>query len=181
MNLALIDIVIGVILLIFLISGFRSGFVKKVLGLIALIIALIVATKFAADLQELVFTEMGLSGKAGFFASFFLIVGGITLTQSILYKVFMKDMIDSLWNNIFGMLMGAVEGALVVSMALIVLSIYFNLPSEETKAESQAYRPLKNFAPLVFDHVNTFLPESEDFYEQVVNAVTEKVNKVEKK
>jgi uncharacterized membrane protein required for colicin V production len=177
---ALIDIIIGCIILIFMYSGFKSGFVKKLVGFVCLVLALIVATKYAADLNELVFSEFGLSGSTGFFVSFFLIVLAITLTQSILYRIFVQDLVDSLWNNIFGMLVGIVEGALVVSLALIVMTVYLGLPSQETKAESQVYKPLKNFAPMVFDQINTLLPESEDFYQQIMNAVTDAVETTEK-
>lgn len=177
---AIIDIIIGVVILVFMYSGFKSGFVKKLVGFVCLVIALIVATKYAADVNELVFSEFGLSGSTGFFASFFLIIIVITLAQSILYKVFVQDLVDSLWNNIFGMLVGMVEGALVVSMALIVMSVYLGIPSQDTKAESQVYKPLKNFAPMVFDQINTLLPESEDFYQQMMKAVTDAVETTEK-
>lgn len=178
---AIIDIIIGAVLLIFLYSGFRSGFMKKLIGFACLVLALILGTKFAADVNELIFAEMGLAGRTGFFISFLMIVVAVTLTQSILYKIFLEDLVDSLWNNIFGMLVGLVEGALAVSIALIVLSMYLNMPSAETKAESQLYKPMKNFAPMVFDQVNTLLPESEDFYQQIVNAATSEIQKMEKK
>ena len=50
---ALIDIVIGMVLVLFLISGYRNGFVKKVIGIICLIIALVLATKYSADINAL--------------------------------------------------------------------------------------------------------------------------------
>ncbi|NUN70124.1 MAG: CvpA family protein [Bacteroidetes bacterium] len=169
---ALIDIIIGLVLLVFLYSGFRSGFVKKLIGFSCLVLALILGTKFAADVNEMIFADMGLTGRTGFFVSFLAIVVAVTLTQSILYKIFLEDLVDSLWNNIFGMIVGFIEGALAVSIALIVMSIYLDMPSAETKAESQLYKPVKNFAPMVFDQVNTLLPESEDFYQQIMNAAT---------
>jgi membrane protein required for colicin V production len=178
---AFIDIIIGVVVLIFMVSGFKSGFVKKLVGFASLVIGLILATKFSADVNELVFSEMGVSGSTGFFISFIAIVILVTLTQAVLYKVFVQELVDSLWNNLFGMLVGAIEGALVVSIALIVLSIYLGLPSQEMKDESQVYKPLKNFAPMVFDQINTLLPESEDFYQQIVNAANGVIDKAEKK
>ncbi|MCK9410235.1 MAG: CvpA family protein [Bacteriovoracaceae bacterium] len=166
---AVIDIILGVIILIFMYSGFKSGFIKKIIGFACLVLALILGTKYAADVNELIFAEMGISGTTGFFVSFVMIVVAITLTQSILYKIFIQDLVDSMWNNVFGMFVGIVEGALVVSIALIVMSIYLDLPSQETKAESELYKPIKNFSPMVFDQINTLLPESEDFYQQIMN------------
>lgn len=178
---ALLDMIIGAVLLIFLYSGFKSGFVKKIIGIACLILALILGTKYAADVNELLFSEMGLSARTGFIISFMTIVLVITLTQSIFYKIFIKDLVDSLWNNVFGMFIGIIEGALVVSITLIVMGIYLELPSQEMKAESELYKPVKNFSPMVFDQINTLLPESEDFYQQILNKTNAEIKKMEKK
>jgi membrane protein required for colicin V production len=177
----LIDIVIGMLLILFVVSGYRAGFVKKMIGIFCLILALVLATKFSADVNELLFETTGISGRTGFMLSFLVIVISITLFQSILYRVLIKDMVDSLWNNILGLFVGVIEGCLFISIGLIVLSVYLHLPGEETKANSELYKPMKNFAPLVFDQINTFLPESEDFYHQILKYATEEMNKMEKK
>ena len=176
-----IDIVLGMILMLFMVSGYKSGFVKKVIGIGCLIAALIVATKFSADVNQLLFADLGISGSTGFILSFIVIVLVITFTQSLIYKIMFKEAFDALWNRILGLFMGLLEGALALSILLIVLSIYFNLPSTETKLNSQLYKPVKNFAPMVFDQVNTFLPESEDFYFQILNMASDQMKKMEKK
>ena len=57
-------------------------------------------------------------------------------------------MVDALWNKILGLLVGVIEGGLFISIGLIVLSIYLHLPGEETNANSELYKPLKNFSPI---------------------------------
>lgn len=178
---AFIDVVIGMILILFTISGYRSGFMKKIIGIICLVASLIIATKFSADVHQMVFADMGLSNSTGFFISFIAIVLAITFVQSLLYRMIFKELFEALWNNILGMFMGLFEGTLAISITLIVLSIYLDMPSTETKTKSEMYKPVKNFAPMVFDQMNTFLPESEDFYNQVVNSITEQVKKLETK
>ncbi|MFZ4620123.1 MAG: CvpA family protein [Bacteroidota bacterium] len=178
---AFIDVVIGMVLIIFMISGYRSGFLKKIIGIACLIGALVLATKFSADVHQMVFADMGLSNSTGFFLSFVLIVVAITFIQSVLYRVIFKEMSEALWNNILGLVLGLFEGALAISITLIVLSIYLDMPSADTKNRSEAYKPVKNFAPMVFDQVNTFLPESEDFYYQIVNSIAEQKKKLETK
>jgi len=175
-----IDIVIGMILLLFMVTGYKSGFMKKLIGITCLLIALIMATKFSTDVNQLLFSELGLPGNTGFIISFVVIVLAITLTQSLIYKLLFKDLFDSMWNKILGVFMGLLEGTMTISITLIVLSIYLNLPSTETKSSSQLYKPIKNFAPMVFDQINTFLPESEDFYYQMLNMVSDKMKKLEK-
>ena len=176
-----IDVVIGMVLILFTVSGYRSGFMKKIIGIICLIASLVIATKFSADVHQMVFADMGLSNSTGFFLSFILIVIGITFIQSLIYRMIFKEMFEAMWNSILGLVMGLFEGALAISITLIVLSIYLDMPSTETKSKSEMYKPVKNFAPMVFDQVNTFLPESEDFYYQVVNSITEQVKKLETK
>lgn len=180
---AFMDIVIGMVLLLFMASGFRNGFLKKMIGLVCLIASLVIATKFSADLSELITTNLNvsLSKSTGFFLSFILIVLGITLIQSILYRMIFKEISEAMWNKLLGLVMGLVEGGLAISITLIVLSIYLDMPSIETKQTSELYKPVKNFAPMVFDQVNSYLPESEDFFYSVTNAVTEQLKKVEKK
>ena len=86
-----------------------------------------------------------------------------------------------MWNKILGLFVGVVEGGLFISIGLILLSVFLLLPSEETKANSKLYKPLKNFSPMVFDQVNTLLPESEDFYQQILKFASDEMKKTEKK
>lgn len=176
-----IDIVLGMVLIAFVYSGYKSGFVKKIIGFACLVLALVLATKFSADVNELIFESMGISGRTGFILSFIVIVLAITFTQSLIYNLLIKNMVNATWNKVLGLFVGLLEGTIAISITLIVMSIFLNLPSTETRATSQFYKPFKNFAPMVFDQVNTFLPESEDFYQQVVKFATEKMNTLEKK
>ncbi|MFA5833083.1 MAG: CvpA family protein [Bacteroidota bacterium] len=176
-----IDIVIGMILIGFMISGFKNGFVKKIVGIICLVVALIAGAKFSTDVNELVFAEIGITGSTGFVLSFILIVLAITFAQSLIYKIMFKEMFDAMWNKILGIFMGLFEGTIAISITLIVLSIFLGLPSTETRTSSDLYKPIKNFAPMVFDQVNTFLPESKDFYYEILNFASDEKKKMEKK
>ncbi len=176
-----IDIVLGMILIAFIFSGYKSGFVKKIIGIACLVLALVIATKFSADINQLLFEAAGISGSTGFVLSFIVIVLAITFAQSIVYRLLIKNMVDAMWNKILGVFVGMLEGAIAISITLIIMSIYLNLPSNETKANSILYKPLKNFSPMVFDQVNSFLPDSEDFYQQLLNFASEEMKKMEKK
>ena len=178
---AFFDIVLALVFLLFLISGYKSGFIKKIIGIVCLVLALVLGTKFSADLSQLILEPIGISGRLGFALSFIAIVLGVTFAQSVIYRLLIKEMVEGMWNKILGVFVGIFEGGLAISITLIVLSIYLNLPSDETKASSTFYKPMKNFAPMVFDQINTFLPESQDFYEQIMNYATEELKKLESK
>jgi len=173
------DIVLALILVAFAVSGYRNGLIKKLIGMVCLVLALIVGTKFSADVADMVLVPVGITGRSGFIIAFLLIVLAITFTQSVIYSVFIKNAVDAAWNKVLGALLAVVEGALVTSIALILMSIYLNLPSDETKGASQLYKPIKNFAPLVFDQVNTFLPESEDFFQSMMKFAQDGLKELE--
>ncbi len=166
------DVIMGVILTFFMYLGFKSGFVKKIISIICLGIALILAIKFSTDVAELIFEPIGATGRLGFILAFATILIVIMLSQSLLYRLLFKKHIESTWNHLGGVFIGLIEGGLTLSIALIVLSIYLHVPSEETRVNSMFYKPIKNFAPMVFDQINTFLPESEDFYQQMLKSTS---------
>jgi uncharacterized membrane protein required for colicin V production len=164
------DIILLVILAVFMLAGWRSGFLKKVIALACLALSLILATKYAAPLGDEVFSPMGVSAGLTTILGFVLIVGGIMLIQAVVYRLAIKKLGEGLWNKIAGVIMGLAEGAIILSMVIIFLSIYFHLPSQETRSNSSLYLPMKNLAPQIFDSINTFLPESQDFYEEIISA-----------
>lgn len=168
----LTDIILGCILGLFMFMGFKNGFVKKVISVACLGLALVMATKFSSDVSNLFLVPLGVSGRIGFFLSFVIIIVGITLSQSLIYKYLLKDLVEGVWNRIGGIFIGMIEGGLTLSIVLILMSIYLKIPSEATRVESSLYKPIKNFAPLVFDGINTFMPESEDFYHHIFESAT---------
>ncbi len=170
------DIILVLVLSIFMFAGWRKGLLRKLIALICLALSLVVATKFASTVSEEISEPLGLSSGAGTTVSFILIVFVIMISQAIFYKLVIKKLGEGVWNKIGGLLMGLLEGGLLVSVTVIFLSIYFHYPSDETRSESLLYKPLKNFAPRLFDSVNTFFPESEDFYQEVMSSVKKKVN-----
>ena len=166
------DLAIIIVLGGFAVAGWMSGFVKKIIALICLGLSLIIATKYGATVGETVFQPMGAGPGSSTTIGFLSIVGIIMLAQSILYKVIMKKIIKGLWNKIGGAVVGLLEGVLLSSIIVIFLSIFLHMPSEETKANSMLYKPIKNFAPRIFDSINTFFPESKDFYQEIFDAIT---------
>lgn len=164
------DLILLIILAIFMFAGWRSGFLKKVIALVCLALSLVLATKYAASAGDEVFVPMGVSGGLATTLGFLAIVGGIMLIQAIVYRVAIKKLAEGIWNRVAGVIIGLVEGGIILSMMIIFLSIYFHFPSQETRSSSALYLPVKNLAPRIFDSINTFLPESKDFYEEIISA-----------
>src|SRR5450759_1045091 len=170
------DIILVLVLSIFMFAGWRKGLLRKLIALICLALSLVVATKFASTVSGEIYEPLGLSSGTGTTVSFILIVFVIMISQAIFYRLVIKKLGEGEWNKIGGLLMGLLEGGLLVSVTVIFLSIYFHYPSDETRSESFLYKPLKNFAPRLFDSINTFFPESEDFYQEIMTSVKKKAN-----
>jgi membrane protein required for colicin V production len=170
------DTILVAALGLFMLAGWRSGFIKKIIGLACLAGSLILATKYASSFGEMVLVPMGISPGGSTTLSFIIIVGGIMISQAIIYKIAIKKHADGTWNKIGGVIVGGVEGGIFLSMIVLFVSIYLHFPSAETRSDSLLYRPVKNFAPRIFDSVNTFLPESEDFYQEIISTVKKASN-----
>ena len=164
------DILLIIVLGIFTFSGWRSGLLKKLFALVCLALALFLATKYAADVGSEIIIPMGVAPGVSTTVAFLVVVGTIMLAQAIFYRIVIKKLADGLWNKIAGAGFGLLEGGILLSVILIFLSIYFRYPGEETRAVSALYRPVKNLAPRIFDSVNTFFPESQDFYQEILNS-----------
>jgi membrane protein required for colicin V production len=170
------DIILFVVLAVFMYAGWRKGLLRKLIALICLALSLVIATKYASTVGAELSKPLGLSPGAGTTICFLLIVGTIMLAQAIFYSLVIKKLGEGVWNKIGGLVMGLLEGGILLSVTVIFLSIYFHYPSEQTRSASILYKPLKNFAPRLFDSVNTFFPESEDFYEEIMNSGKRRAN-----
>ncbi len=171
-----LDITLLVACGLFAVGGWRNGFVKKIFSLFSLIAAFALAAKFGSALAHVAFVPLGLRAGVATLFAYFAIIGGIIFAQTILYSMLVRNIVEGVWNHIAGMLLGIAEGALAVSVALIFLSIYLGIPSEETKATSTLYIPVKNVAPRVYDTAYALFPEVEDFYQQLFNAFSDQSN-----
>jgi uncharacterized membrane protein required for colicin V production len=170
------DVILILVLSIFMFAGWRKGLLRKLIALICLALSLVAATKFASTISDEISEPLGLTAGTGTTICFILIVCVIMISQAIFYRLVIKKLGEGLWNKIGGLLMGLLQGGLLVSVTVIFLSIYFHYPSDETRSESLLYKPLKNFAPRLFDSINTFFPESEDFYQEIMTSVKKKAN-----
>jgi uncharacterized membrane protein required for colicin V production len=171
--LSALDITIIIVAGFFAAAGWQKGLMKKVLSLAALVIALAVAVNFGFAFAESVFVPLGLRSGVAIFFSYFTIIGGILFAQAVLYSLFVRDIVEGFFNHLGGMLVGLGEGVLAISVAFIILSAYVGIPSEETKATSKLYLPVKNIAPRVYDTAYNYFPEVEDFYQRLYNAFAE--------
>ncbi len=172
-----LDVILVVGLGFFMYLGWQGGFVKQILSIIVLIIAIMLGTKSGADLGSTVFSFLGVSPGVKTVLGFIAIIGLAMLANILFYRFVLKDLVEGKWNSFGGMLIGIFEGGIIISLLLIFFGLYFNIPSPDAKLNSTLYKPMKNFAPMLYDEVNTILPDSEDFYQEIVNNFTKTSSK----
>lgn len=129
-----IDIVFVVIILAFAFTAWRHGFVGEVLGKIAPVVSILVAALFFADLAptvvKLVAVPAALSAVIAFIVLFVATFIVIKLVQVVLSGII--NSLDVLkLNSLLGLVLGVLEGLIVVSAIMIVLLV---LPWEKGHA-----------------------------------------------
>ena len=172
----IIDYVILVILGLSGFLGYRSGLFKKIFGIVSFIVALIVATKLMSPLGRSIANSFGFSIEISYVLGFFLVfVSTIVIQNIISRKIGDWGGGVNIANRLGGVFLGLLQGTLLASLLLLMLSI-FSTPSETTRTQSLLYKPVLNFAPLLFDLSSKLLPESKSFYEELRRDLKYKVH-----
>lgn len=164
----LLDILIAIGVLAFAGLGFRDGFFKKIFAVVGFLLGLILATKFMGAFAEILESSLGFSNDISNILAFAGIFGGVVILENLSYRWFGQSGSGTLpiWSRFAGAFIGAAQGLVVVSLFLIMLSV-FNMPEEETIKDSGFYEPVVRVAPRVFDMSTSWIPESKKFFEEL--------------
>jgi len=170
MNITDILIVLGII--VFIILGVRDGLMKKIFGIFGFLGGLICATKFVTPFSEVLIEWLSFSKEAAIILAFFTIFILIVILVNLLYRWFGQSSGDAIkaWSRIAGGLLGAVQGAIAVSLILVMFNL-FDLPTEETKIESLLYDEVFPIAPKVFDYTTKWMPDSKMFFDEIKDVI----------
>ncbi len=165
----ILDIILGVILLLAFISGFRKGLfvaLASLVGLIAGVFGAIYFSDFAGGYISQWFNWSDQTTKlASFVVTFLVIVILINMAGKFLTKI-----ADFAALGLLNKLLGGVFALLQYAFIISVLFMFFNnsnitgyVMSEEKKENSVLYTPIAALAPLVIPKVLAhFKTESEE-------------------
>lgn len=174
-----IDIVLGILLVLAAISGFRKGLVVELASLAALILGIWGAVKFSYITSEFLVENFDWKWDhlniASFIITFVVIVILVHIVGSTVNKLVETVMLGFV-NKLAGLVFGILKAALILSIVLVVfdkINEDMNILSEETKTESRMYEPIRNLAPSIFPFINFWNDESnsdknEPWYKKVV-------------
>jgi membrane protein required for colicin V production len=145
-----IDIILIIALIAFMVHGFSKGFVSKFLSLAAILAGIIIAAKYSKKIALMVQGMVGGSEMTCGIIGIVLLFAILLLTASLLTKMFKHVSIFKLWDKFGGAVFGLLEGALMMSILLLILSV-FDIPASGPSLEkSVVYNPVKNFAAVVY-------------------------------
>lgn len=151
-----IDIIISVLLLFGLIRGIMKGLIVEVASLVALVGGIYGAMNFSFYASAILKTYVSWNEKyiqiTAFAITFLIIIILVSLLGKILTKI-AKTIALGLLNKILGGLFGALKIVLVLSIVMLFFNkINSTLPfvKQETIDNSLLYKPVSDFAPMVF-------------------------------
>lgn len=174
-----IDIILVILLALAAISGFRKGLVVELASLAALILGIWGAVEFSYITSEFLVENFDWQWDhlniASFIITFVVIVILVHIVGSTVNKLVETVMLGFV-NKLAGLIFGILKSALILSIILVVFDKIdedMNILSEDTKAESRMYEPIRNLAPTIFPFINFWDNESnsdndEPWYKKVV-------------
>ncbi len=155
-----IDIVLGVLLVLSAISGFRKGLIVELASLAALILGIWGAIEFSYITSEFLVKNFDWKWDhlniVSFIITFIVIVILVHIIGNTVNKLVETVMLGFV-NKLAGLVFGILRGALFLSIILVVFDKIdedVGILSKDTKAESRIYEPLRNLAPSIFPFID---------------------------
>lgn len=156
---AIIDIVLGALLLFGLIRGLMKGLFVEVASLVALVAGVYGAIHFSNFAADFLVSRVDWSEQyvnlVAFAITFVVIVLAIALAGKALTKL--ADFAAlGLLNKLLGALFGILKIGLILSIVLNVFdNLYRTIPliDEDEFASSVLYEPVKDLAPMIFPSI----------------------------
>lgn len=154
-----IDLILGILLIIAAIQGFRNGFIIELASLAALVLGIWGAIKFSD------FTAVFITKHTGYQSEHLSTIAFVVTFIIIVILVhFMGKMLDNIVKAIFlgfinrlaGVIFGVLKAAVILSIFLLLFdNIDENvhiLPASQ-KANSKIYTPMKQLVPTLFPFI----------------------------
>ena len=156
------DVAIAVIIIAFIIMGFRKGLIAEVLGLLGIVIAFFLAIRFGGFAAGFIPERFKLPEILNYVAGFILVFGGVVIFFRMLTKA-LKSVIHPTalkgLDKIGGLMIGFAEGLLIASVIVFLFSLTpLADAAEEDIDESLFYYPTSKIAPMIFDTVYNIVP-----------------------
>lgn len=174
-----IDIVLGILLVLSAISGFKKGLIVELASLAALILGIWGAVKFSYITSDFLVENLNWKWDhlniASFIITFIVIVILVHIVGNTVNKLVETAMLGFV-NKLAGLVFGILRAALILSIILVVFNEIdedVHILSEDAKSNSRMYEPIRNLAPTIFPFIDFWdedndSEDEEPWYKKVV-------------
>jgi membrane protein required for colicin V production len=154
-----IDLVLGILLIIAAIQGFRKGFIIELASLAALVLGIWGAIKFSDFTAGFITKHTGFQSEhlstIAFVVTFIVIVILIHIMGKMLDSI-VKAVFLGFLNRLAGIIFGVLKSAVILSIVLLLFddideNVHI-LPAKQ-KQESKIYEPMKQLVPTLFPFI----------------------------
>ncbi len=156
---AILDIILGILLLLGLWKGFNNGLLIELASIVALIAGIYGAIHFSYIAGDYLGQRMNWEERYVSIAAFIITFIGIVIAVHFVGKLLTK-VANIAMLGLLNKIAGAVFGTLKVAVILGAFLIFFDrtndnvgLVSDEVKNTALLYHPVKDIGELVFDNI----------------------------
>lgn len=163
-----IDLVLGLLLILAAIQGFRKGFIIELASLAALVLGIWGGIKLSDITAHFITKYTGYTSESlsiiAFFVTFIIIVILIHIMGKALDSIIKVVMLGFL-NRLAGIIFGVLKAAVILSVLLLLFDEIDDtvhiLPVQQ-KQESKIYSPMKEVVPTLFPFIKLWHSDNED-------------------
>ena len=165
--------VIDIIFLVMLISGFLMGFrrgaIHSFFSFVALFFGIMIALKFSHQLSFYLNEWLSISTKFLPLISFIVIFIGVILVVRILSAV-LEKIVNSIYLGLFNKAVGGMLWCIILTLIFSTLLWFLNqvdLITLEMKSDSQTYPVLESLAPITIDFFSRLIPYFQGLFDSL--------------
>jgi len=155
-----IDIILGILLILSAIGGFKNGLIAEMVSLAALILGIWGAIHSSDITTDLLIRYFKLQSEhlniISFIVTFIVIVILVHIVGNVISKMVDSGLLG-ITNKLGGLVFGVVRSVLFLSIVLMVFDKIDNdvqIIPEDVKAKSRMYEPIRNIAPSIFPFID---------------------------
>jgi len=157
--------------------GYRAGVQRKAFNLLLALTAIIATAQFARPIGEWFLEEFGASDQQGYAIAISIILCATIIPGILLYRKFDSTGPSSESSHFFGGILGLFEGALLISISLLLFQSNNSL-GQESRDESVLYRPLAGLAQSTFTTIEPLVPGGKELRRELGRAFDQSSLKV---
>jgi uncharacterized membrane protein required for colicin V production len=152
--------------------GHRGGMTKKLFNLLIIVVGVALGAKLMKTVGSF-FSEPGILKEGPAVAVGFAIIFLLVIVPSmILYHRFGKTGLGKTSTSVVGIVLGVVEGALLMSFLMLGLAL-MDVPDNDTRQESLFYLPVTQLVPRTLEVLQGYLPGARELRDEIARQLKE--------